>query len=147
MTDFDALITEIFPKTAAASGLPGDTSAQVAPDPRGSGGPGVGESMGVAQLPWRGALVGGLGGLAYNYLFDDDEDASPVASALAGAAAGIGGEYGLRAGGELARRHAQHGGSGLAVGATPVATTALGAGAGLGLARLLRRRRRRGEEA
>lgn len=118
-------------KTAAEpqTHLPGSTAGDFRPAGHGRDRPPVGQSLGITGLPWRGAALGAGAGALYNLLYGDEDD-STLRSALRGALVGAGGEYGVRVGGEAARRHALHGGSGLTTGLAPLLATGLGAGAG-----------------
>jgi hypothetical protein len=89
-------------------------------------------------VPWKGAVAGGLGLAAWNYLrAKKDKGRAAFNGAITGALGGAGTQLGMNVGGELARRHAVHGGSAAATASTAIGGTAAGAGAGLGAAYLL----------
>lgn len=109
------------------------------PTPNPTPGVGLGESLGMG-MPWRGALLGGLGLGAYRYFTAKKGDRlrDTMKGAITGALGGAGTELGAGLGGEIARRHAVYGGG------TPMETTGItaggtlgGAGLGLGSAYLL----------
>lgn len=98
------------------------TTTPVVPEPQSLSALGIG-------LPWMGAAAGGFVGAGADLISGRPSNwRRTLRKGLTGAAAGVGGELGLRLGGELARRHAVAGGGPVAVGLTPV-IGALGGGA------------------
>jgi hypothetical protein len=109
------------------------------PTPNPTPGVGLAESLGMG-MPWKGALIGGLGLGAYKYLTAKKGDRlrDTMKGAITGVLGGAGTELGAGLGGELARRHARYG-EGTPMETTGIAAggTAAGAGLGLGSAYLL----------
>lgn len=88
------------------------------------------------KLPWMGAGAGALIAGGADLLSGRPRNwRRTLRKGLTGAAAGVGGELGLRLGGELARRHAVAGGGPATVGLTPVIGGLGGAAAGYFAAR------------
>ena len=88
------------------------------------------------KLPWLGAGVGAAAGAGLDLLSGRPRNwRRTLRKSLTGAATGIGGELGLRLGGELARRHSVAGGGPEMAAMTPLVTGGLGAGAGYLLGR------------
>ncbi len=109
------------------------------PTPNPTPGVGLAESLGMG-VPWKGALLGGLGLGAYRYLTakKGDKLRDTMKGAITGALGGAGTELGAGLGGEIARRHARYGDGGpMATTGIAAGGTAAGAGLGLGSAYLL----------
>lgn len=109
------------------------------PPPNPTPGVGLAESLGMG-VPWKGALLGGLGLGAYKYLMakKGDKLRDTMKGAITGALGGAGTELGAGLGGEVARRHARYGDGGpMATTGITAGGTAAGAGLGLGSAYLL----------